>query len=179
MMLDQTNMCGGGRYDYDPSHSRLLLRMPTEIHETVIEYVRDEIASKVKAIATGAGGLSADFARKVKTRGSSTVHLGNNGKRDPDGQFRHTEANYPGVILEVGYSQKLKDLPRLARQYIGGSKGQIRVVICIDLGYKDRKGTLSVWEGRIVFNKERKKVLAYVQTVKDEVRVLRSFRGQR
>ena len=38
---------------------------------------------------------------------------------------------YPGVVIEVSYSQKRKDLPLVAKDYIIGSKGSIGVVVGI------------------------------------------------
>ena len=39
-------------------------------------------------------------------------------KHEPDASFWHDDAQYPGVIIEVAYSQKRKRLGRLAKEYV-------------------------------------------------------------
>lgn len=79
-------------------------------------------------------------------------------------------AQYPGVIIEVSYSQKRKDLPRLADDYILGSDRDIRVVIGIDVEYNaSKEATLSVWRPQIVMNDAGEGELCAMQTVADQV----------
>ncbi|KAI1839507.1 hypothetical protein JX266_014281, partial [Neoarthrinium moseri] len=74
-------------------------------------------------------------------------------QRQPDAQFQHHNAAYPGVVLEISYSQNGKDLDRLAWDYILKSNGDIRVVIGIDLDYGGTNvSSVSVW--RAVFLRE-------------------------
>jgi hypothetical protein len=159
------------RYDYFPSTSRFILRMPTPIHESVIKSVIEELQHQLRSISLG-DGQSAEFSKEVESDGSVTIDFEEPqfGSHDPDGQFRHSEANYPGVVLEVAYSQKAKDLPYLADEYILGSDGDIRAVIGINLEYKEtNKATLSVWEPRIVRNIVGEDELVAVQVVADQV----------
>jgi hypothetical protein len=44
-------------------------------------------------------------------------------RHEPDAVFEHLEAQYPGVVIEASFTQKRKDLPRLADSYILGSDG--------------------------------------------------------
>jgi hypothetical protein len=44
------------------------------------------------------------------------------------------------------------DLARLADDYILGSDGNIRVVIGLDINYRRKMATLSIWGPRIVSN---------------------------
>jgi hypothetical protein len=62
------------------------------------------------------------------------------------------KARYPGVIIEVSYSQKRKDLPSLADDYILGPDSDICAVVGVDVGYKDKAATLSVWRPEIQVN---------------------------
>lgn len=117
-------------------------------------------------------GQSAQFAKEVESDGSAAIDFEGSqfGSHDPDGQFRRSEANYPGVVLEVAYPQKAKDLPYLADEYILGSDGDIRAVIGIKLEYKESsKATLSVWEPRIVPNGVGEDELVAMQVIADEV----------
>ncbi|KAI1839344.1 hypothetical protein JX266_014445, partial [Neoarthrinium moseri] len=71
----------------------------------------------------------------------------------PDAQFQHSDAAYPGVVLEISYSQNGKNLDKLAWDYILKSNGAIRVVIGIDLDYSGtHESSISIW--RAVFLQE-------------------------
>jgi hypothetical protein len=68
----------------------------------------------------------------------------------------------------VSYSQKRKELGRLADDYILGSDGNIRVVVGLDIGYgASEKATLSVWRARIMSNYRGEEKLDAVQVVTD------------
>ena len=70
----------------------------------------------------------------------------------------------------MSYSQKKKDLPSLANEYILGSDTDIRVVIGIDVEYKGSKKTsVSIWRPHIKVNDAGEKELSVVQTVSDQV----------
>jgi len=75
--------------------------------------------------------------KNITSYSSATVKFNSNGYRnhDPDVSFGHNDAKYPGFILEVLCSQKRKDLPRLAEDYILGLNGSIRAVVGLDLEY--------------------------------------------
>ena len=94
--------------------------------------------------------ISRAFAQKVVPTGSLDLKFGpdDNGhinKHTPDLTFSHKHAVWPGVVIEVGYSQSPKNLVRLAWDYISDSDGGIQVVICLELHYKDKGANLSVW----------------------------------
>lgn len=77
-------------------------------------------------------------------------------------------------MIEVSYSQKRKDLSRLADDYILGSYGNIRVVVGLDIEYKGSKeATLSVWRPHFETNKAGEKELVAQQTVANQI-----FRGR-
>jgi hypothetical protein len=77
---------------------------------------------------------------------------------------------YPGVVVEVSYSQKRRDLSRLADDYILGSDAEIRAVVGIDLDYRGgKRATLSVWCPRIEINDAGEKELVAHQTLSDLV----------
>ncbi|KAH9203478.1 hypothetical protein DL95DRAFT_472348 [Leptodontidium sp. 2 PMI_412] len=80
---------------------------------------------------------SGDFAHEIKFGGSSRIKFDDPdyGAHDPDGQFQHADAQFPGVVIEVSYSQKKRDLPHLADDYILGSDTNIQVVVGLDIEY--------------------------------------------
>ncbi|KIX04766.1 uncharacterized protein Z518_05636 [Rhinocladiella mackenziei CBS 650.93] len=67
-------------------------------------------------------------------------------------KLRHIKAKYPGVVIEVSHPQKRRDLPRLADDYILGSDAEIRVVVGLDLDYRGKMATVSIWRPRIQVN---------------------------
>jgi hypothetical protein len=91
------------------------------------------------------------------------------GRHDPDTSFRYSRTQYPGVVIEVSYSQKRKDLPYLADNYILGSNGNIRVVIRLDVEYRGKMATLSIWRPRFSINGDGDKELEAEQTVINQV----------
>ena len=115
-------------------------------------------------------GLLADFARGILSYNSTTITFDDpdHGPHDPDGSFGHRSAPYPGVVIEVSYSQKRKDLQRLADDYILGSSSSIRVLVGLDIEYNGRSATLSVWRPQFVIDAGQT-VLQVEQTVIDEV----------
>lgn len=155
-------------YDYFPSASRLVLRRPGLLHENFIANIVEEIQVQLKSIE----GASAEFAKKIRSAGSASLKFADQryGKHDPDAQFRHSKAQYPGVVIEVSYSQKRNDLERLADDYILGSDSDIRVVVGLDVNYKmNKKATLSVWRPSIVTNEAGEKELVAEQIVTNQV----------
>ena len=141
--------------------------MPSFTHEIFITRMVEEIQIQLKSIQ----GESAEFAKKIESEGSLTIKFADDyGKHDPDAQFRHSKAQFPGIVIEVSYAQKRKDLGRLADDYILGSDGQIRVVVGLDIEYKSgKKATLSVWRPNIIMNEVGEKELVAQLIVANQV----------
>lgn len=85
-------------------------------------------------------------ARSTELRFSASASSSKS-KYEPDASFIHDDAQYPGVIIEVAYSQKKNRLGRLAENYILDSDASVRVVIGLDIEYgkESRKAALSIW----------------------------------
>lgn len=151
--------------------------MPTRVHELFIDGVEDAFRSLLKAIRDGSG-RTARFAQKVRPARSTEVEFpvqdgdfGRISKYQPDTSFWHDEAEYPGVVIEVAYSQKRRRLNRLAEDYLLDSDANIRVVIGLDIEYGkqgSRKATLSVWRTDL-FHTPNGDELRVVQEAVDEV----------
>uniref|UniRef100_A0A0D2YCV2 Uncharacterized protein n=1 Tax=Fusarium oxysporum (strain Fo5176) TaxID=660025 RepID=A0A0D2YCV2_FUSOF len=60
----------------------------------------------------------------------------------PDIQFQFAGAEYPGVVAEVALTQDVKQLGKIAKEYIHYSWAAIQVVICVDLN-TDKESTIS------------------------------------
>jgi hypothetical protein len=98
--------------------------------------------------AEGAPARSTEIYFPVDDAPSSTKS-----KHEPDASFWHDDAQYPGVIIEVAYSQKWKRLGRLAEEYLLDSDASVQVVVGLDIEYSkkgSRKATLSVWRTHVV-----------------------------
>jgi hypothetical protein len=142
--------------------------MPTLLHETFIANVVEEIQAQLKSIES----VSAAFAKEISSGGSASIKFIDEeyGKHDPDAQFQHSKAQYPGVVIEVSYSQKRKDLARLADDYILGSDSDIRVVVGLDIEYNaNKEAALSIWRPDIETNEAGEKELVARQTVINQV----------
>lgn len=145
--------------------------MPGSLHESLGSYVTQEILRQLNAIAQS-GSPSAIFAGNIENSASAEITFEDieYGSHQPDASFQHIEAQYPGVILELSYSQKKKDLSKLANEYILGSDADIRVVIGIDVEYKgSKKASVSVWRPHIGVNNLGEKELSVVHTITDQV----------
>ncbi|KAJ5227780.1 hypothetical protein N7489_008488 [Penicillium chrysogenum] len=67
-------------------------------------------------------------------------------QRCPDASFMHEDAKYPGVILEVCYSTKIRAAADLADDYILDINGSVNAVIALNIEYRGSKeATISVW----------------------------------
>ncbi|KAL5121486.1 hypothetical protein ACEQ8H_000558 [Pleosporales sp. CAS-2024a] len=148
------------RYDYDGDIRKLVVRMPAELHERFISLVEDDIWSQLKTIQNGSG-RKAQFAQGLYKARSTKIQFNaialSKSKYEPDASFRHKGAKYPGVIVEVAYSQKKPYLDRLAENYILDSNASVRAVVCLHIDYgnkKSRKATLSVWRPELVITND-------------------------
>ncbi|KAH8655620.1 hypothetical protein BX600DRAFT_70857 [Xylariales sp. PMI_506] len=149
------------RFDYDPRSELLCIRMPAPVHDALATFVANEIHESVRAIRH-LSNSAGDFATHIVNVGSSRIWLREEAaegdeprpprlQRQPDAQFQHRKATYPGVVLEVSYSQDGKDLKKLAWDYIQCSDGDIKVVIGIDINYGSAASTVSLWRPKYIW----------------------------
>lgn len=124
----------------------------------------------------------ASFASSIMDGSSSRILLregisdeglgavGDVARREPDGQFQHVDATYPGVVLEVSYSQDGKNLKKLASDYILRSNGGIKAIIGIDINC-EKESTVSLWRPNYVEEEgEDLKILEVRQEISYRVR---------
>ncbi|KIX08396.1 uncharacterized protein Z518_03052 [Rhinocladiella mackenziei CBS 650.93] len=154
------------RYDYFPSAHLFVLRMACSVHEYLASSVVVDILQQLRVIARRADSTG-EFVKKI---GSAAITFNDPtlSKHSPDGSFRHIEARYPGVVIEVSYSQKRRDLPRLADDYILGSDAEIRAVVGLDLDYRGKRATVSIWRPRIQVNAAGEKELVAHKSLADQ-----------
>ncbi|KHN94123.1 uncharacterized protein MAM_08053 [Metarhizium album ARSEF 1941] len=139
------------RTDYDPNRSLLNLRMPSPVHEFFANILALNLQIQLHRIATQDNDTGT-FASRIRIGGSATIQLAEGDselfqtiQRQPDAQFRHANTQYPGVVIEVSYSQDGKNLRKLAQDYILYSNGDIKAVIGININYTGKESTVSPW----------------------------------
>ena len=131
----------------------LTFRMPTALHDTFIREVVEGIKGQLRSLVSHEP-QSRPYIEKIREIAGrlELPNTTNNGhqvliKHEPDAMFTHEDAGWPGVVIEVSYSQKRKDLPDLADDYILESDGGIGLVIGLDIEYRgSRKATVSTWQ---------------------------------
>lgn len=132
--------------------------MPTTIHDTFCAKLAGEISNQLRRFESSEGSV-ADFAGQIEHFSTSRINLPLDreygelkySRRDPDASFGHPKAQYPGVVIEICYSQKRRDVARLADDYILNTDGSIKAVVCVDIDYKQsQRATLSVWRPEYV-----------------------------
>ncbi|KAI9853397.1 MAG: hypothetical protein M1813_002235 [Trichoglossum hirsutum] len=111
------------RYDYDARRHRLVVRMPTAVHELLIDGVEDAIRCELKTIRSGSD-KAALFAQQVSPARSTIIYFPVDdappttvSKHEPDASFWHADAEYPGVIIEVSFAEE-EEIGRLAEEYL-------------------------------------------------------------
>lgn len=114
-------------FDYEPTPGHLTVRMPSAIHVFAVNALSKRISDWLSATAEG-GDQAAEFAAEIANGGSARISLDDVSddesqpskpvRREPDAQFQHRGALYPGVVIEVSYSQDGKSLRKLAYDYI-------------------------------------------------------------
>ncbi|KAJ6069163.1 hypothetical protein N7499_011050 [Penicillium canescens] len=141
------------RYDYDPCRSRLTIRMPSPLHDTFCARIVDEISRQIRQYQQN-GGPAANFAKEVEHFATSRILIPEDrtdgkqtySRREPDASFGHRRAHYPGVIVEVCYSQKSRRVAHIADEYILNTGGSVNAVVAFDVDYEgSKRATITVW----------------------------------
>ncbi|KAJ6094458.1 hypothetical protein N7467_001971 [Penicillium canescens] len=123
-------------YRFDPSDYAVLLRI-LNADKSLQCYVEDEVrvAKEIKHFASS----RIDLPEEVENGEYKYT------RREPDASFGHCRARYPGVVIQVCYSQKSRQIDRLADDYILSTDGSINTVVCLDVDYKgSKRATFSV-----------------------------------
>ncbi|KAF7519532.1 hypothetical protein PCG10_009937 [Penicillium crustosum] len=127
--------------------------MPSPLHDVFCAKIVEEISRQLKQFQ-GSEDPSATFANEVEHLATSRIMIPDEirdgkqsySKREPDASFKHRRARYPGVIIEVCYSQKSQRVSHLADEYILNTDGSVNAVIALDVDYKgSKKATITVW----------------------------------
>lgn len=104
-------------FDYSPSIERLVLRMPTKVHEQFSRSLGRRVSEQLRLLSH-ASGSAADFAKDIRDVGSATIRPldPEYGTHDPDSSFQQLKSRLPTVIFEVAHSQAGGKLRTLAEE---------------------------------------------------------------
>lgn len=153
--------------------------MPCPLHEVFSTKVANEMSHQIRQFQRHNDPIG-QFALGLDHFGSSRILLPektNDGnpiftRREPDISFGHHQARYPGVVLEVCYSQKCKRVAYLADDYILNTDGSINMVIALDVDYRgSQRASFTVWRPDFSCVKGVKELRAKA-VIEDEVFIL-------
>lgn len=159
--------------------------MPTPTHDFFSACVGEEISKELKKI-NERKDAAGSFAAQIRNGGTSRIILKEISsseddneaqderqtnrryhRREPDAQFQHRGAEYPGVVIEISYTQNGKDLSKLAWDYITYSNGDIKMVVGLDLRYDTKEATVAVWRPRYIHEEGEELDILEAETIVD------------
>ena len=144
--------------------------MPSLLHETLARGVGSRIEKGLENITendSNSDKWAINAAESILWTGSYAIDFLVSGKppdkKAPDESFRHEDCKFPGLVLEVAWSQRSLDLPLLAEQYIQRSRASIRTVVGLNLNeiYQEQRekagrlvtgqasATFSIWRAKL------------------------------
>ncbi|KAF5976826.1 hypothetical protein FBULB1_6780 [Fusarium bulbicola] len=142
------------RFDYDPFKGEITIRMPTTIHECFASSVNSAVFKKLCLLKNG-DTATAKFVKDLRPLLSSDIYMDDprqpadldndvdkKKQKSPDLQFAHIKSKYPGVVVEVAYTQQAKKLKKLAVDYIGASEGETKTAIGFNIN-SNKQSTVS------------------------------------
>jgi hypothetical protein len=155
--------------------------MPTVLHDTFIRKIVKEIERRLSSLASRDPQLRPYIEKIDEVAGRLEFpNITKNGyqaliKHDPDAMFTHEDAGWPGVVIEVSYSQKRKALRDLADDYILESDGGIGLVIGLDIEYRgSREATVSTWRLKQTINEQGEEQYSASPVIENQVREIDS-----
>ncbi len=157
---------------------RNIRTMVTRNHDMFLSSIRDGISvwRHLLVSSSDTPAETRELALRVKTRGQTRIEFPpdvENQKRkpmDPDESYGLAGPDYPGLVIEISYSQKRKALRKRAWRFIQDSDCQIATVIGIDMDYRDtEEATFSVWRQHRPENAQGRFDFGVLEVVLDKV----------
>lgn len=135
--------------------------MPSYVHESLTSLLSASIERQLDKFRASDIAELALYTNDILNGGSADIRLEDGSRHQPDLQFATELSRFPGLIVEVAYSQSVKDngksLSRLAEKYVLQSSGNIKLVIGVTIKYDSHqghplsfKGNISLWQSSIV-----------------------------
>lgn len=120
--------------------------MLSTIHELTVGPIGELIKSRLAVIANETSNEDTKrLVRDIRSGYSRSVHIdGFKAFRQPDKQFFIKGSYFPGIVIEVAYSESFKELRRKAYDLIVGSEGSVQLVIGLEIE-SENLFKLSTW----------------------------------
>ena len=150
-----TNTC---RRNHDSKNGIHVIRMLNALHESLLHKVLINVALQLEKLQNSPIKPVAELVAGIESLGSAKL-TSDKGYFSPYIQFVPKEVRFPGLVIEIAYSQSGKDLARLAKSYILGSDGNVCQVIGIEIEYRDKNRPNSLLQGRVTVWKPCSKVM--------------------
>lgn len=173
------------RYNYRPHLSQLTIKLSGMVHDIFTSELCSAISNWVEWIATTSPEPMASIFERVAFKGCSEIkklrlgsYFGTQDpnssalvKHSPDAAFWMGGSSYPTIVIESFYYNDPATMAELAREYIVGSNGHIKVVVGFDLFESEEKQspTVSVWRGKVTRTSNGMQRLEFSQTVIEKV----------
>ena len=155
------------RFDYIRTQKQFTIRMPSFVHDTFAGRLSMDITdwfSRIKYTNERSSDRTiATVAMIDPTVGSNILFPvtlpGCPEQQGPDVSFQHDDSIYPGLVIEVAWSQRPLKLSQRADCYIRRSNGGIHTVIGVDLhdiwlerqrpGSGSQMAKFSIWRAKV------------------------------
>jgi hypothetical protein len=140
--------------------------MPSIIHEKVNQLISDSIKKQLATIEITSNNESTKrLIQSISSTGSGNIKLFDvDGHREPDQQFAIEDCYYPGVVIEVAYSQSFEELERKADDLIVNSEGNIQLVIGLETESK-KAFKISAWRPDFTRSENENKNTVAMKTI--------------
>lgn len=142
--------------------------MPSIIHDSVGQKIGDSIKKQLAVIEKASDEPTRRLIQNIESIGSGRIKFNDvNGHREPDQQFGIENSYYPGIVIEVAYSQSFKSLRHKADDFIVDSDGKIQLVIGLEIESK-KSCKISAW--RSDFTRfENKDIVAMKAVIEQDI----------
>jgi hypothetical protein len=119
--------------------------MPSSIHEFINRKIDYSIQNQLAVIEETSNEPTKRLIQSISSIGSRDIKFFNvDGHREPDQQYAVEDCYYPGVVIEMAYSQPFEELRCKADNFIVDSYGNIQLVIALETGNK-KACKISAW----------------------------------
>ena len=129
--------------------------MTGTIHGFVAVMISDSIKTQLAAIKEASDEPTKRLIQSIRDLSSRQIKLyGSDSRRAPDRQFLIKGSYYPGVVIELAYSQSFESLRWKAQDLIVNSDGRIQLVIGLEIeGKKSYK--ISAWRADFIRSEDK------------------------
>ncbi|OAL30150.1 hypothetical protein AYO20_08866 [Fonsecaea nubica] len=146
-LLEGSDICEKLRVDYFSQTEAFVQRMPSFTHEYTSRRFHELLKTGLASICHGTPE-EGQFMKQIRSGGSSDVDgVQGPSMHEPDDYIFCRGHPFYGLVLEVAYSQKSKELENLARFYLFEADRNVQKVIGISIDYdRSKKVTLHTWQ---------------------------------